>query len=348
MKRYSIILLFVTTAICTAMGQAGTGVFQFLDLPISSRLAALGGTNVSIKDNDLNFAFQNPSLLTSDTHNMISLNYSLYMADIMFGSAMYSHNYKKNYFAAGIHYIDYGTFTGMDEVGNPTSNFTAKDFAINLIYAQPLNEMFTIGATLKPIYSVYERYSSFAIAADIGAHFQSKSKLFSMGLVFRNMGLQLKGYYDHIDGKQHREPLPFDIQLGLSGKFQHAPIRLSMTLHNLQRWDLSYQLTNQPSDNEFGTDEAPKKGVEFIDMAFRHAIFAIDITPTKNMYLTVSYDHRRRMEMAIDNFKSLSGFAFGAGVKIYKFHVGFGMTQFQLGHYAYQFSLATALSDFGL
>ncbi len=348
MKKHHILIILFFFATTTAWGQAGKGVFQFLNLPVSSRLAALGGTNVSISDSDLNFSLQNPALLTAGTHNMISFNYSLYLADIMYGSAIYGHNYKNNYFAAGIHYIDYGTFDGMDEVGNPTGTFTAKDFSMNLIYARHLNEMFTVGATLKPIYSAYERYSSFALAADIGAHFQTTNKLFSMGLVFRNMGVQLKGYYDHIDGTQHREPLPFDIQLGMSGKFKHAPIRLSMTLNNLHRWDLSYQETNQP-ESHFGTDEQePKKAAQFFDMAFRHAIFAVDISPTKNMYLTVSYNHRRRMEMAMENFKSISGFAFGAGIKIYKFHVGFGMSQLQQGHSAYQFSLSTSLAEFGL
>ncbi len=345
MKRLSITILCSLVAFVTLFAQAGNGVFQFLNLPVSSRLSALGGSNVAIRDNDLNFAFQNPALLTKQTHNMIALNFSAYLSDIMFGSVMYGHNYKDNYFGAGVHYIDYGTFTAADEVGNITGTFTAKDFSVNLVYARQLNDLLTVGATLKPIYSVYERYTSFAMALDLGANYQDESGLFSAGLVFRNMGAQLKGFYDDIDG-QHREPLPFDIQLGGSVRLQHAPLRFSMTLNNLHRWDLSYQETNQPSTNfnEVGSSNAG----QFFDMAFRHAIFAVDFLPSKNMYITVSYNHRRRMEMAMENFKSVSGFAFGAGIKIHKFQVGFGVSQYQLGNYAYLFSISTSLSEFGL
>lgn len=337
-KNFFLLTIFFLSAI-SCFPQAGSSVFQFLNLPVSSRLAALGGTNVSLRDDDINFAFQNPALLTPNTHNNISLNYALYLADIMFGSASYGYNYKDNYFAAGIHYIDYGKFDYADEVGELLgTQFTAKDFAINLIYARKLNDYFTVGATLKPIYSVYERYTSFALAADIGAHFQNKNKLFSAGLVLRNMGVQLKGFYDDESG-QHRESLPFDIQLGISQRFAHAPLRLSMTLHDLQRWDLSYQLSNT-------TDDEAK--VNWADMAFRHAIFSLEFTPTKNFYIALSYNHRRHQEMTMSTFKSLAGFGIGAGVKIYKFHVGFGMAQYQLGNYTYQFSITTSLDEFKL
>lgn len=337
MKRIALAVFIHLTVPVALFSQAGSSVFQFLNLPVSSRLAALGGTNVSLRDDDLNFAFQNPALLTENTHNNISLNYALYLADIMFGSAAYSYNYGKNYFAAGIHYIDYGKFDYADEVGELSGEqFTAKDFAMNLMYARQLNDYFTAGATLKPIYSVYERYTSFAMALDMGVHFQSKNKLFMAGLVFRNMGVQLKGYYDTAEG-QHREKLPFDIQLGISQKFAHAPLRLSLTLHDLQRWDLGYQTYNIDA-----------KEIKWVDMAFRHAIVSMEFIPTKNFYVALSYNHRRHQEMTMGSFKSLAGFGVGAGVKIYKFHVGFGMAQYQLGNYTYQFSITTALDEFKL
>ncbi len=336
MKRIASLFLLYSTIAVVAFPQAGSSVFQFLNLPVSSRLAAMGGTNVSLRDDDLNFAFQNPALLTENTHNNISLNYALYLADIMFGSAAYGYNYGKNYFAAGIHYIDYGKFDYADEVGELSGEqFTAKDFAMNLMYARRLNDYFTAGATLKPIYSVYERYTSFAMAVDLGLHYQSRNELFMAGLVFRNMGVQLKGYYDTEEG-QHREDLPFDIQLGISQQFAHAPLRLSLTLHNLQRWDLSYQTSTE-------TDE-----INWVDMAFRHAIIGVEFIPTKNFYVALSYNHRRHQEMTMSSFKSLAGFGIGAGVKIYKFHVGFGMAQYQRGIYTYQFSITTALDEFKL
>lgn len=113
--------------------QVGNSVYSFLDLPVSSRLAALGGTNVSLRDNDLNFAFRNPAMLTHETHNSLGVNMANYLADIQFGSAIYARNFgEKNYFALGVQYIDYGLFDGRDEINNETGVFTAKDMSMML------------------------------------------------------------------------------------------------------------------------------------------------------------------------------------------------------------------------
>ena len=344
-KKFLILLLSVTVSFL-AYSQAGTGVYQFLELPVSSRLAALGSVNVSLHDNDINLAFQNPALLTSETNNVIGLNMANYLADIKFGTAVYGRNFgDKNFFALGIQYIDYGLFKQTTELNQITGEFTAKDMALYIMYARPLTSMITVGATIKPVYSVYETYTSFGLAADAGVSYNDSTNLFSAGLVLKNMGTQLKGYYS-LEGVQHLEPLPFDIQLGVSKKFKYAPLRLSLTLDNLQHWDLSYESTNQPTDNITGTTTT--KTIGFVDMAFRHTILAAEFVPSKNFYLTVAYNDRRQQEMAMSGFKSGAGFSFGGGIKLYKFHVGFGMTQFQVGNYAYQFSISTALKDFRL
>lgn len=345
MTKSIFIYLFLAMSCFHVFSQAGQGVYQFLNLPVSSRLAAMGGTNVSLRDNDLNFAFQNPALLTSEMHNVVGLNMANYLADIQFGSAVYSRTFgTKNYFALGIQYVDYGVFKETTEFNEIIGEFSAKDYALSLIYARPITDKITVGATLKPVYSVYERYTSFGVAMDAGANYKSTSDLFSAGLVLRNIGTQFKGYYSDETG-QHYEPLPFDIQLGLSKKLAHAPLRLSFTLHNLQKWDLSYQSTNQPTEM---SDIESTNEIGFIDMAFRHSIIAVEFVPTKSFYLTAAYNHRRHAEMLMSGFKSMAGFSFGGGIKLYKFHVGFGMTQFQVGNYSYQFSISTSLNEFRL
>ena len=89
---------------------AGNGVFQFLDLPVSSRMAALGGKHVSVSDHDISFALLNPAMMTDKSDNMIGLNMANYLADIKFGSAIYGRSYGKNHFAVGVQYVDYGSF----------------------------------------------------------------------------------------------------------------------------------------------------------------------------------------------------------------------------------------------
>jgi hypothetical protein len=354
-----IILLLLLMSGMHAFSQAGYGVYQFLDLPVSSRLAALGGTNVSLRDNDLNFAFNNPALLTAETNNVVGLSMANYLADIQFGSAVYGKNFgNKNYFGIGVQYVNYGSFKYANETNDQVGDtyFTAKDYALHIMYARPITENITIGVTLKPVYSVYESYTSYGLALDGGVSYNDPVHLFSAGLVFRNLGTQFKGYYSDENG-QHYEPLPFNVELGISQKLAHAPLRFSLTLHDLQQWDLSYQSTNQPVSNLATTAIATATStntntntttISGLDMAFRHSIIAIEFVPTKSFYLSAAYDHRRQAEMTMTGFKSMAGFSFGGGIKLYKFQVGFGTTIFQTGINSYQFSISTALNEFRL
>lgn len=333
-RRFFYILLTLFVAILPVSAQikgAGSSVFHFLNLPASARLNALGGENVSISDDDISMAFMSPALLTAHTDKVLQLNYAYYLAGTMFGSVMYGHNYKENYFAAGIHYLDYGQMAYADEFGNLLgTTFTAKDICVNLMYARQLGPQFRVGATLKPIFSVYEQYNSFALGADIGGHFQTEDSTFQMGLALRNIGWQLKSFYEE-DYGQHTEMLPLNLELGLNYRLAHAPLRFSLTIHNMQHWNIA------PAGEE----------VKWFDMLFRHTIWAVDIVPrSEKFYLTVSYNHRRQAEMNITNVRSMAGLGLGLGMKIYKFRLGFAMSQYTKSNFTYQVSLSTDINSF--
>jgi len=328
---YCIILCLSTLSLHAQIKGAGSSVFHFLDLPVSSRINALGGDNVSISDGDISMAFHNPALLTANTDKVLQLNFAYYFAGTMFGSAMYGHNYKDNYFAAGVHYLDYGRMAYADEMGNLVGGtFTAKDIAVNLMYARQLGPHFRVGTTLKPIFSVYESYNSFALGADVGGHYQTADSTFQLGLTLRNIGWQLKSFYED-DWGQHTEMLPLNLELGLNYRLAHAPLRFSLTIHNLQRWDIA------PMESD----------VKWYDMLFRHTIWAIDVVPkSEKFYLTISYNHRRQAEMNLADVRSLAGFAVGAGVRIYKFRLGFALSQYTKSNFTYQVSLSTDINSF--
>ncbi|MCQ2347645.1 MAG: type IX secretion system protein PorQ [Paludibacteraceae bacterium] len=330
----------------------GSSVYSFLSLPYSSRLCALGGDNVAIQDGEISAAMHNPALLCASTDRILELNYAHYLPGTNLGSALFGWNFgrssfekhadtpdKPNYFAVGIHYLDYGKMAYADEWGNLTGGtFTAKDMLIDLMYARQLGPQFTVGVSLKPIVSFYESYSAFALAADVGGHFQTKDSTFQMGLTLRNIGWQLKGFYT-LESGQARESLPLNLELGLAYRFKHAPLRISMTIHNLQRWNLNYERTNLPKDDS-------NTNIQWYDMMFRHTIFALDIVPKSDkFYLTLSYNHRRRAEMGLKDQRSLAGFGIGGGVKIKMISVGFAVSQYIKGNLTYQASVAMNINQ---
>lgn len=311
---------------------SGTSTFAFLDLPVSSRQNALGGENISIRDGELSSAFANPALLGSLTHNILQLGYAYYGTN-HFGSAMYGYNFSEHdYFAVGVHYLDYGTMRYAESNGQLTgATFGARDILIEAAYARQLSEHFTVGVALKPIMSFYESYSSVALGADLGAHYQMKDSSLQVGLALKNIGWQLKSFYSDESG-QKREMLPINLELGINYRVKHAPLRFSLTIHNIQNWDLGYPRLGE-------TEEV--RPVGWFDMMMRHTIWAIDIVPkSERFYLTLSYNHRRRQEFALQDQRSLAGFAFGAGLRIKMLRLGFAMSQMSKSNFTYQVSLS--------
>jgi len=81
-------------------------------------------------------------------------------------------------------------------------------------------------------------------------------------------------------------------------------------------------------------------------MMFRHTIFAIDVVPrSERFYITLSYNHRRRAEMNLLDQRSLAGFAAGAGLRIYKFRLGFAISQLTKSNFTYQVGLSLDINS---
>ena len=346
-------------SICSAqVSSAGRSVFSFMSLPASSRLNALGGSNVSLSDGDISMGMCNPALLHANSHMVLQLNYSYYLPGTMFGSVLYGHNFgeakwlttnddapdKPNYFAVGLHYLDYGRMNYADKDGNLTGgSFGARDILIDVMYARQLHPCWKIGVTLKPVYSIYESYSSFAIGADVGAHYQTPDSTFQMGLVLANIGWQIKGFYSEEGGSNH-EMLPLNLQLGLSYRVKHAPLRFHLQIHNMQTWYLNYEWTSL--DKSPTTGDILPHNVQWYDMLFRHTIWSLEVVPkSEKFYIALSYNHRRRAELNLVDQRSLAGFALGAGVKIKQARVGFAVSQLTKSNFSYQLGLTLDINS---
>ena len=362
MRKYGLLiwicLLAMANSAVAQVSNAGRSVFSFMGLPVSSRINALGGSNVSLSDGDIAMGMCNPALLHEKSHMMLQLNFSYYLPGTMFGSALYGHNFgrskiekpaegepdKPNYFAVGLHYLDYGRMKYADENGNLSGGtFGARDILIDVMYARQLGQMFKVGVTLKPVYSIYEHYTSFAIGADVGAHFQTKDSTFQMGLVLQNIGWQLKSFYSDEDGSG-KEMLPLNLQLGLTYRVKHAPLRFHLQIHNMQTWYLNYEWTSL--DKSATTGDIIPHDVKWYDMLFRHTIWSIEVVDKRErFYIALSYNHRRRAELNLQDQRSLAGFALGAGVRIKQAHVDFAISQMTKSNFSYQVGLTLDINS---
>ena len=321
MKRKVLNLLILILTVSPTFSQTGgDNVYEFLNLTYSGLISSLGGTNVSLPGNNLNLAYHNPALLNSGMNKNLALNYVNYFAGINYGLAMYSRSYTgTGNFAAGLTYLNYGSFTETDASGIITGSFNAAEYALSLIYSRQIDSLFSVGITFKPVLSQLEKYTSFGFAFDLGTSWHNRSNLFSAGMVIRNAGYQVTTYA----GEPHQK-LPFEIQAGISQKLAHAPFRFSLTLRHLEKFDLTYQY-NMPS-----TSENNKTSSGFLENTMRHAILGVELIPHKNFYFSAGYNYQRRKELEIESKVSTVGFSWGFGINTSFLNIEFGRATYHL------------------
>lgn len=316
-KRIFYIFLTVMLAVNSGAQTGGDNVYEFLNLTHSGLVSSLGGTNVSIYSDNLNMVYHNPSLLSSEMNKSLAMNFVSYFAGINYGQVMYAFSVPEaGDFAAGITYLNYGSFTEADPSGNITGNFYASEYAFSLVWSREIHKGFNAGISLKPVLSHLERYSSFGLAVDIGGSYHCESGLFSTGLTIRNLGVQISTYA----GEKRLSP-PFEIQAGLSRQLAHSPFRFSLTLRHLQK----YNLTHLYDDPEESTKDSG-----FLENLMRHAVFGVEMIPHRNFYLSAGYNYQRRRELKIESRSSAVGFSWGFGINTSAMNIEFGRATYHL------------------
>lgn len=324
----------------------GNSTYKFLTLPNAARVAALGGNSITLKEDDLNLVFHNPSLLSTEMDNNLVINYVNYLADVNFGYVSYAINFRKaGMFAAGLHYINYGTFTEADEYGEILGEFTAAEYALNLFWSRPIiDTILTVGVNLKPILSNLETYTSFGLATDIGITYFNIKRSFTAAFVIKNLGSQIKPY---VQGNY--EPLPLDVQLGISKRLAHAPFRISLLAHNLHTIDLTYDDEDDDDDSSssYYDDDDSQSDIEiFANKVALHMLVGIELLLTKNFHVDFGYNHQRRKELSLETTAGMTGFSWGFGLKISKFHISYGRATYHVAGASNHFSLTTNFNEY--
>ncbi|MBI2281465.1 MAG: type IX secretion system protein PorQ [Bacteroidetes bacterium] len=345
MKLFFVMSLLLTGLFSTAQ-IGGNSTYQFLNVPVSSRVGAMGGSALSIRDDDPNLTLNNPSLLTQPMSTTVTLTYLNYFADINYGYVSYIHDFKKwGTFSGGLNYIDYGKFLETDAGGNELGNFTADEYAFVLGWGKSIDSLFSVGANLKPIYSNLYEYHSFGMALDIAATYYNPKSNVGVSATVRNIGMQITTY---VEGAE-REPIPFEIQLGVSKKLKYVPIRLSVDLVQLQNWNLAFNdstyITN--ANNKLTEEEKIEKNQTSIwDEAFRHVIVGAEIIPSKSFSVRFGLNIKRRAELGLDDRAGLAGLSWGFGFRIKKFYFSYGSARYHLAGTSNHFTVSTNIGDF--
>ena len=347
--KFRTLSVFIFLLLCSFVSSAqigGSNTYEFLNIPISARVAGLGGNIIAVHDNDPTIALGNPSLLNAEMNGMVTFSYLNYFADINHGFVSYVKDFKKaGTFSAGIRYLNYGEFLETDEGGNELGSFTAAEYAFVLGWGKNIDSSFSVGANLKPIYSNLYIYNSVGIAMDFSGTYYNRKKGFTTSLVLKNIGAQLSPY---VEGGE-KEPIPFEIQAGISKRFKHMPFRLSLDAIQLQNWNLSYNdsiISTNSNEELTDEDKAERNKTSMISEGFRHLVIGGEIVPSKSFMLRFGFNFKRRAELAHDVKPGLVGFSWGVGFRIKKFHISYGSAKYHLAGPSNHFTVTTNLSEY--
>ena len=296
----------------TAQAQESNSVFNFLELPVSARSTALGGSNISLIADDASLVFANPALLSSVSDKTLSLNFMTYLQGCNVGSAAFTKLAgERGTWGVTAQYANYGKMDETTADRTVVGSFTAMDLALSGMYAYNLSDHWAGGAAGKFIYSRYADYTSVALAVDLGLNYYNGDNDFSFSIVAKNMGGQVKAFGDH------HEKLPFSLQAGFTKRLAHAPFRLSVTAIDLTRWDKKDYYV---SGEEISTGQ----------LLMNHLAIGVDFLPTDYLYLSLGYNFRKANEMKAAGSSHAAGLCAGGGLSLRRFSFGLAYAQYHL------------------
>lgn len=314
MKKVVFALLFTLIVIVTKAQESQT-TYNFLRLPVSAHVAALGGDNITITDDDPTMIFHNPALICDSTVKAINLNYMTYMEGTKTASAAFVKSYnEKATWGVSAQYMDYGDIRefGADHI--ETGEFSAKDIMIGASFAYLLSKNITGGITAKYITSTIAGYNSMAVAVDLGLNYYDAEKGISVSAVAKNLGGQIKAYHDEF------ESIPLDLQLGVSKKLGNAPLRFSATMSRLNDWDGGLK---------------------------NHLAIGADLLLSSTMYIAAGYNFRRANEMKIAEDEGESnhgaGLSIGGGIQLERFKLNVAYAKYHVSTSSLLFNITYVL-----
>ena len=230
MKRVAFATIFAIFAI-VATAQDSQTAFNFLRLPVSAHVAALGGDNITIDDDDATLVFHNPALINAVSDRTMNLNMMTYMQGALTASASYTRAVgQRGTWGVQGRFMSYGEMKETNVSGEQTGTFSAKDIALSGTFAYGLTNRISGGVTAKMVASYIGNYNSLAAAVDLGLNYFDPDREWSLSAVARNLGGQLTAYEDDF------ERMPLDLQLGVSKRLIGSPLRFSATLVRLNDW----------------------------------------------------------------------------------------------------------------
>ena len=330
MRRFVYICMAVLLGVSVLRvdAQVTNGTFSALTDANSARVVALGGLPLPVHDGDLQTAVFNPSAISPEMNNQMTLSYvGDFNMGTNFATAQFSHTFEHlGSLAASVQYYNYGNMQYASESGyTDGSTFNVSDYAITLGWGRELTDKWSIGANLKYAGLQYESGRAGALGVDVAATYWSYSN-WAFTLAARNIGRQL--YCKEMYLKNNW--LPFSLDFMASKKLDHLPLTIIMGYKDIQHWNKFYYDPLDLAgyyDPITGDYKEPSKVSRFFTNLGCHLVVGGELALGKNLVLRASYNYETYRNMGVPEKRSLVGFSAGFGVKIKAFQLDYARSR---------------------
>lgn len=303
-------------------GQSTPTSFSSLLLPNTAELSGLGSVNASRADYNVSLFQSNPALSSDTLDDWSSANHLFYFANTGLSSFAYQHNFNSlGSVSFGVNHLSLGSIQGYDIYGNPTSNYNSGETTVVIGKSHQVNH-FRFGVNIKGAFSNLAGYRATALLFDMGGAFVHPHKDLSVGLVIKNLGFVLREYSPTSSSR-----LPFDVQVGISYKPEHMPLRFSATVYNLSDYQIPYPVQQSTGENR-----------STLDKVMSHLTFAGELLVHKNVDILLGYNFQRHQELKLEGSGGGSGISMGTVIKLRHLNFSFSRSGYVTGG-AYQISL---------
>ena len=323
-------LFFCASVLSAQIG--GHNAFKSLAMSPSARVSALGLKLITVGDEDVLLAYENPAVANPKMHKQISFQHNFFPGGIKHGVFAGGYHAEKLgiTFHGGLRFLNYGDIPQTDVFGVKNGNISAGEWAVQAGASRPLSDKWRMGMNLNFLNAHLDTYSASGLSADVGFFYEDTTSRISYAIVAKNIGTELSTF-----AGSPKAQLPVNISVGISRRLAHLPLRVSATFNHLEQWDITYKDPNV-KDDIIIIGEAPKKDNRFgrdVDNFFRHVVFSGEFLLGKfeQVRLRVGYNHLIHQEFAVKNVRGLSGFTGGIGFKIKRFRIDYGYTNYHLG-----------------